>query len=200
MSVSHHHTADVCQDEASLADTVADFFATGYYLAEPAILITTPSRRDAILARLSAMGISWERLEASGDALFCDGRALLGRFMVDGMPDEQAFVRVMSEILVERRRERSNRIRCFGDMVDVLCGEDGAAAAVRLEELWNALARNHAFTLLCGYIKGNLYREVNGGHYDRIRREHAAVRTVTPRSYVSLTLPEAQGPRSADLA
>jgi len=32
-------------------------------------------------------------------------------------------------------------------------------AACRLETLWNTLANTHAFSLLCGYAIGNLYKD-----------------------------------------
>src|SRR5262249_31356990 len=39
----------------------------------------------------------------------------------------------------------------FGEMVALLWSEGNMAAALRLEQLWNELARDHAFALRCAY-------------------------------------------------
>jgi hypothetical protein len=54
-------------------------------------------------------------------------------------------------------------------MVDVLWKRDQTAAAIRLEMLWNDLARSHQFGLLCGYAMGSFYKgsasdEICGAH------------------------------------
>ncbi|WP_250532488.1 MEDS domain-containing protein, partial [Caballeronia sp. ATUFL_F1_KS39] len=42
-------------------------------------------------------------------------------------------------------------VRAFGEMVAILCARGESGAALRLEQLWNDLARKHAFSLLCAY-------------------------------------------------
>lgn len=181
--VSILHNADLCENDAALAESVADFMANGHFLAEPMVLITTPERRESISASLARMGVSWPELEEKGHATFRNGLDLLDRFMVDGMPDEAAFADTLEEVLQHPRRGPTRRIRCFGDMVDVLCAREQPAAALRLEQLWNSLARFHRFSLLCGYIKNNLYRELNGGHAAHICEQHASVRNVDARHH-----------------
>jgi signal transduction histidine kinase len=41
--------------------------------------------------------------------------------------------------------------RVFGEMVAVLCAAGNPEAALHLEQLWNELARHHAFSRLCAY-------------------------------------------------
>ena len=50
-------------------------------------------------------------------------------------------------------------VRIFGQMVDVLWQRGERDAAIRLEMLWNQLARTEAFSLLCGYVIGNFYKD-----------------------------------------
>jgi hypothetical protein len=44
-------------------------------------------------------------------------------------------------------------------MVDLLWKAGHAGAAMRVEGLWNDLARRQAFSLLCGYSMGNVYKD-----------------------------------------
>ena len=43
------------------------------------------------------------------------------------------------------------RVAVFGEMVALLCSTGQFPAAVHLEELWNELATDYAFSLFCAY-------------------------------------------------
>jgi hypothetical protein len=61
-------------------------------------------------------------------------------------------------------------IRAYGEMVNVLWKDGLTAAAIRLETLWNELAKSYDFKLLCGYSMGNLYKDAAVGE---ITRQHS---------------------------
>jgi hypothetical protein len=61
------------------------------------------------------------------------------------------------------RGRRHCVIRAYGEMVDVLWKNSDTAAAIRLEMLWNRVATQAQFSLLCGYAVGNFYKEVSTG-------------------------------------
>ena len=65
-------------------------------------------------------------------------------------------------------------IRAYGEMVEVLWKRGQVAAAIRIENLWNDLARSHRFGLLCGYAMGNFYK---GSATNDICRVHTHVVT-----------------------
>jgi hypothetical protein len=54
-------------------------------------------------------------------------------------------------------------------MVNVLWKDGMTAAAIRLETMWNELAKSHDFKLLCGYSMGNFYQDATVGE---IARQH----------------------------
>jgi MEDS: MEthanogen/methylotroph, DcmR Sensory domain len=53
-------------------------------------------------------------------------------------------------------------VRVFGEMVALLWNEGNARGAVRLEDLWNNLAKKIPFTLLCAYPLKTFSRETFG--------------------------------------
>jgi hypothetical protein len=84
---------------------------------------------------------------------------VLDRFMRDGVPLPQPFSATLGPILTSiATRFPGATIRAYGEMVDVLWKRNQTAAAIRLEALWNDLARSHQFSLLCGYAMGNFYK------------------------------------------
>ena len=81
--------------------------------------------------------------------------------MLDGWPDPARFAEVVGG-LIERVRAASGSeargVAAFGEMVALLWMEGKADAAIRIEELWNDLARTHAFSLRCAYPMSSFYR------------------------------------------
>jgi hypothetical protein len=76
--------------------------------------------------------------------------------------------------VLDRAAESQPRagVRAYGEMVDLLWKQGAAAAAIRLEVLWNQLAESRAFSLLCAYSMGNFYKQ---GAYEDICRQHTHV-------------------------
>jgi hypothetical protein len=146
--------------ERSLARIVADFLVEGFETGSPAMVIATAGQREAIVRELTARSRDVAALQASGDLALLDGEQVLSTFMVDGRPDGQKF---RDEIWRRAERLRSGRpdltVRIFGQMVDQLWQAGNRDAAIRLELLWNQLARTAAGSVLCGYAIGNFYKD-----------------------------------------
>ena len=99
-------------------------------------------------------------LQRTNQLLMLDAHDTLSQFMVGGAPDAARFKFAMTEALNRLCRQRTDcRVRCYGEMVDVLWQDGMTEAAIRLEILWNHLANTHAFALLCGYSLSNTYKD-----------------------------------------
>jgi hypothetical protein len=75
-----------------------------------------------------------------------DAAATLSQFMVDGEPSPGRFTEIVGSIIARAANGR-RRVRIFGEMVALLWADGNWAAAIRLEALWNDLARTHSFSL-----------------------------------------------------
>jgi hypothetical protein len=119
-----------------------------------------------------------------GSLTVLDADKTLDAFMRDGIPMPTLFRDTMVPVLERIAAGHPGvNIRAYGEMVDVLWKRDQSAAAIRLEMLWNDLARSHRFGLLCGYAMGNFYK---GASIDEICGLHSHVVSETG-SRVSLT-------------
>jgi hypothetical protein len=56
-----------------------------------------------------------------------------------------------------------------------LWAKGNADAAIRLEELWNEIARTYDIDILCGYSMESLPDDEDGYTFRRICEEHSAV-------------------------
>lgn len=155
----HFHAVRFYKDAASLADIVCSFLAEGLGQGEPAVVIATPEHVSHFRSCFAAKGIDLDQATSQGSLVILDAEETLHEFMRDGVPMAQPFRDTIAPVLQGvAARYPGKTIRAYGEMVDVLWKRGQAAAAVRLEALWNDLARTHSFGLLCGYAMGSFYK------------------------------------------
>jgi hypothetical protein len=136
-------------EDRVLIREVSDYLARGLESGGVAIAIATCERRKALLAALSEQ-IDTERSIGEGALQFMDAEQTLDRFVVRGYPDAERFDAVVGE-RVRDAWARSSDVRAYGEMVGVLWKTGRFPAAIRLEQLWNALRREVPFALYCAY-------------------------------------------------
>ena len=143
---------------------MADFLEPCLRSADPAIVIATAAHRMLIATELTARGINLPRLEAAGDLQMLDADEMLGQFMSGADPDATKFHRIVDDVIDRACKGRLPcPVRAYGEMVDILWKRGNPEGAIRLELLWNGVARHAQFSLLCGYAVGNFYKEVGSG-------------------------------------
>ena len=169
----HFHAVRFYDDERSLCRIVADFIGDGLVAGHPAVVIATPRHRDGISRELQTLALDVSRLRANGELVMLDAEDMLLGFMQNGLPDPVAFERRVGGILDGATAGQPKAtVRAYGETVDVLWKNGATDAAIRLEVLWNQLARTRAFSLLCGYSVGNFYKHAA---YEHICSQHTHV-------------------------
>jgi len=156
----HFHAVRFYENEASLCRIVANFLREGLAVGQPALVIATAPHSVGIIAELRARELDVDALIASRDLVLVDAREALASFMVGGFPNPEKFDRAATAALDLVRDGRSGiTVRAYGEMVDVLWKQGLDVAAIQLEMLWNRLARNGEFSLMCGYAMGHFYKD-----------------------------------------
>ncbi|MGZ4468633.1 MAG: MEDS domain-containing protein [Nocardioidaceae bacterium] len=135
-------------DEAVTA--VARYVEEGLGSGERVVVIATAGHRAGLDAALIAHGTDAGRARSSGRFVCLDAAETLSAFMVGGSPDPALFVSSVGSVIKAARADGS-RVRAFGEMVAVLWDEGNVAGAISLESMWNDLARDQQFFLLCAY-------------------------------------------------
>ncbi len=157
------HAVQFYEDDEFLAAVVADFLAVGFRMGRPCLAIATPEHRTAIEVALSRGGLDKRNVQ------FLDARDTLGQFMRNGRPDAERFEASVGLLVGEVARQAGGRaVHAFGEMVDVLCADRMAGAAIELERLWNALIERHAIHLLCAYRTESLTNSDGGATFDQV--------------------------------
>lgn len=170
------HFVRFYQADSLLVAEVARFAGRALRAGGRAIVIATQ-------AHLLAIGASLHELErdhggrAHDDGRFValDAEAMLARFMVDGEPDEALFFASVGALVASADAPGGGPLHAFGEMVSLLCEQGLHEAAVRLEALWNELARRHRFTLFCAYPQAIFSNAEHSPVFEHICAAHTHV-------------------------
>lgn len=170
------HHVQFYENDAFLVESVARFLAEGAQVGQPILVIATPAHVRAFHDALVLRGVDVAELVRGNDALFLDAEETLGSFMQGGRPDRDLFDATVGSVFERVVKGRRYVIaRAYGEMVDVLWRDGKAAAALELEDIWNAFAKKHAFSLLCAYGATSLQRPTTGESLADICARHAHV-------------------------
>ncbi len=176
-SVAPGHAVQFFEDPVFLVDAVAAFCAEGLRQGRPVLAFSEASRIDGLTSRLRARGVDLDDARRSGRLSFVDARATLTEIMGEAGPLPERFrARVGGAIAGSADSAPQHRTpRIHGDMVDLLCREGNPDAALRLETLWNELAAERGFELLCAYDLAHFRDERDAGRFRAVCDRHAAV-------------------------
>ena len=148
------HAVAFWHDRDTIIDLVSGYATTGLVRGEAVLLVTTPDHRTAVTARLAADGVDVGSVLASGQLLFVDAHQMHEALVRDGRVDPDLFAELIGGT-VDDVRERWQRLRAFGEIVDLYWRRGDQHLALELEHCWNQLRRRVDFPLLCGYEVGD---------------------------------------------
>jgi hypothetical protein len=170
------HLIQLFDSEESIAEGVAQFLRDGIVRREQMLVVTAEERWYSVAMHLSVLGWPPDEALRSGRVIVRDARELLGKFMLDGRIRPGLFHATVGTLVAGMAALR-RPVRIYGDMVDLLTAQGDYANALELEGLWNQLARQHRFTLLCGYSAGHFGDPRNADDLCRTCAAHSAVQS-----------------------
>lgn len=157
-----------------LAGRVSEYLLEAIRAGGVAVVIATPAHRDSIAAALKAAGIDVAARRAVGQYVALDASATMDKFMVGDWPSAASFWQVISPIIA-RAAETGAPVHVFGEMVALLWDFGQVNEAVEVEAMWNELAAQYQFSLLCAYPAGSVRGDQHQDALAEVCRVHASV-------------------------
>ena len=176
------------ESDALFVDSLSEFIGGALGAGGVCVTVATAAHFQGLSDRLRGCGIDLAFATAKNRYIALEAEETLERFMRRGWPDKRLFFQALEPVFIQARtglRRPESSVVAFGEMVAMLCEHAEFEAAVRLEELWNELARRHGISLRCAYPMSLFADEKQSAHYNRICAEHAEV--IPAESYTSLT-------------
>jgi PAS domain S-box-containing protein len=181
------HFVQFYENDAYLMDSVSAFVAAALTDGEGSVVIATPAHRIELQRKLLAAGVDVSETMATGRFVMLDAAETLSKFMMNGSPDSQRFTDSVGSVIAQMS-EGVRRIHAFGEMVALLWGDGNRDAAIRLEELWNELAKSHRFALFCAYPITGFGEESDSVPFSGVCKCHS--RVIPSESYAAIPEPQ----------
>jgi signal transduction histidine kinase len=174
----HPHGVQFYSQDKFLLEELSEYIGNALRAGKPAVVVATETHRNGLLQWLTAQSLDVALLLEQGRLVVADAAQLLAMFMQDGWPDEDRFNDVVGGIVARTLAcpgIAHPQVAIFGEMVALLWADGKTEAAIRLEQLWNGLARTKPFSLFCAYPMSSFNREEDSGLLLKVCNEHSAV-------------------------
>lgn len=143
------HEVHFYADDADLSGGVTRYLAEGLSAGGSAVVVATAEHRSELLARLAALGVHGEA-ESSGRLIMVDAAGMLNQFMAGDRLDHAGLQAAVRD-LIDQAASAGRPVRIYAEMVALLWDAGQVTLTLELEMLWNDLASQQPFSLLCGY-------------------------------------------------
>ena len=172
------HVVQLYSDDAFLLEILTGFIGGALSAGDGALVVATRAHAHSLEQRLRERGLDTGMAIRHGRYIVLDARELLPRFMVNDSVDELRFTEVIRTALTQIRDagpQTNRRIAVFGELVALLWAEGKMQEAIRVEKLWNKLAEEHRFFLLCAYPVTGFRDEKDIQPFLEMCRQHSDV-------------------------
>jgi len=177
---TNRHEVAFYPDDLSLIAGFAHFIEASLRAGAGVIALLNESHRDAIFQRLQANGIDPYTAIDESRLACCEVADALLKIMINGQPDPVHLSNFVSDLAKHLNKdaygERQRLVAC-GECAPTLLAQGKTEAAIRLEHLWDDVAKTYKLDVLCGYCgrySSNLKRDFV---FERVCAEHSAVYT-----------------------
>lgn len=168
------HAVLFYRETAELAGQVGAYLFQAIRAGGAALVIATPAHREAIAAALARAGADVAAEKAAGRYVALDAFETMNKFMIADWPNAASFWLAMSP-LVREAAETAKPVCVFGEMVALLWDFGQVNAAIEVEAMWNELAAQYPFSLLCAYPADAVGDDQHRDALAEVCRVHAAV-------------------------
>jgi DNA-binding NarL/FixJ family response regulator len=172
------HQIQFYADDACFLDGFTRFIGSSLKAGNAVIVVATEVHRQNLLQRLQTHGLDIELAIKQGRYTSLDVADTLSTFMVNDLPDPVRFLQVAGHLIAtaaEAAKGGHPRVAACGECAPTLWAEGKADAAIRLEQLWDQMAKTYSVDILCGYPVSSFHRAQDNHAFQRICAEHSAV-------------------------
>jgi anti-sigma regulatory factor (Ser/Thr protein kinase) len=174
------HAVQFYESDPELVAAVCEHVGPALARGEAAVVVATGPHRRLFAAGLTRDGLDLAAERARGAFLSLDAEELMNAFIVRGKIDATGFHEVIGG-LVRAAGASGRPVRVYGEMVALLWEQGDVLGAIELEALWNELALELPFSLLCAYPASSVAGGENLEALQQVCRLHSSVREPAPR-------------------
>jgi CheY-like chemotaxis protein len=176
--IAYRHEVRFYSDDECFLDSFTQFIGAALNAGNAVIVVATESHRDSLLLRLHAHGLDIGTAIEQGRYIPLDAAETVSTFMVNDLPDQGKFLKITGDLIAEAAKAvkvEHARVAACGECSPLLWAQGKAEAAIRLEHLWNEIAKSHGLDVHCAYPLGSFQGRIGSHIFQRICAEHSVV-------------------------
>lgn len=168
------HFAQFHRDTNALTESAFVFLEAGIRSSNSLLVIAPAARVDQLFDRLASARFHPKSLIDSGQLAVMDSTPIIEQLVANGSSEWARFRGMLGPVLA-RLRPFGRATRIYSEIANLLWEAGQTDAAIRLEELWNALADAHSFSLFCGYTMDTQCEHSYAGPLEELGRTHSDI-------------------------
>jgi CheY-like chemotaxis protein len=176
------HIVQLFDTVEARAEAMCAFLSEGWQRGDHLLVYAKPDHWRVASKALEARGCPVERGLAEARVTVLDPESTVSAFLQHGVPNAALFATTVGAVVHRLARHSGVALRVHDELTDILAEQDNFAGAERLEELWNALRRQCAFTLFCAYTASHFATIRAGGSLHSICGAHARIEGSPPET------------------
>jgi hypothetical protein len=149
------HLVQIYENDELVLDALEGFAVSGFRTDEAVVIIATADHIKSLNRRLILHGFDLNVLQRNNQYITLNADDTLEKFMVVGLPDEDLFYGVVTDLIAVARGTEKRRVRAYGEMVAILWSKGQKEATMMLEQLWNKFCSEESLCLFCAYSKSD---------------------------------------------
>ena len=170
----HRETKDHDRRRDTLTASALVFIEAGLRNGHGVLVITTAERRARLFDRMAAGEFRPQSLRDPRRLSVLDTHVLTAQIVAGDLPNWAPFRDAVTPVLL-RIQESGRPIRVYSETANALWQAGNTAAAICVEEFWNALADRYPFSLYCGYTMDTHSEKSYAGPLEELGRTHSDV-------------------------
>ena len=168
------HIVQLYQDQEFLNRAVCRFAASAITNGEGVILVPSAAHWQAFRPRLEVEGVDVNAARDRGQLTVIDADELLPRFMPRTILDAPLFLGLARDTIGHARDGgRYQKIRWWGEMVNVLWERGDVSASMELEDQFDKLAHDQDIAIFCSFVMDNFDGDVHARMLPRLGQNHS---------------------------
>lgn len=168
------HFAQFHRDAETLTEAAFVFLESGLRRGNSLLIIAPSGRVEYMFDRLSSGKFHPKSLIDSGQLAVMDSTPIVEQLVFNGETEWARFRGMLAPVLA-RLAPRGNGTRIYSEITNALWEAGEPDAAIRLEDLWNALAGAYTFSLFCGYRMDTQCEQAYAGPLEELGRTHSDI-------------------------
>lgn len=170
----HRETQDPDRRRDTLTESALVFIEAGLRNGDSVLVVAAADQRDRLFERLAAGEFRPASLRHPRQLSVLDAEEITAQIAPGDLPEWELFRNALAPLLA-RLQSSGRATRVYSEVANTLWRAGNTAAAIRVEEFWNALAVTTPVSLYCGYTMDTHSENSYAGPLEELGRTHSDI-------------------------